>query len=510
MKKRVKITIILFVICFCINSFAAIVSDNDGSAFLTKSEFDALKQSFAAQVNNYYESIEGKIDGAIASYLAGLKINKTPTNLFKNYIESIGQKPIFKNQLPGSGTSSSKGEVVLNIVREQAVRRINNLGFDYYYYYQSGYAYLFSGLYVNSSPNWSNSISSWTTLWQTTGRAGTTSDSGSTYLSAYGLSTHSAWSSSTSRTYKTNSYANVMQNTVSGQGSGYIYQVLNGTPNLKYYCTSIYPRIVYDIHAHRYKDCGAYTASYYTSWNGKSDTTAITCNPTKFTTYGELSGGTKYTGTSTSNGTYWKGVLSRFDINDGKEYEHVIFPKNSESSVYCYNEYPTLSMDSSTTQNSSNDSYFYDIYYSGNGGRLQTNTMSKVTVNFYNGKYNVEQKKIKDFQINSLHMITGEKVYHGQGFPIIRSESNDTSFDLIMVLNSSAESNISYKISNLRLISNEFDEKAKTKISGTVSKGGKVQCRINNINSGEIVWVNCYADTANVDAWIDSVTIENG
>ena len=58
-----------------LNTFAAIVADNDGSAFVTKYEFEALKSDFNKQVQNYKDSLEGKIDGAIASYLAGIKIS---------------------------------------------------------------------------------------------------------------------------------------------------------------------------------------------------------------------------------------------------------------------------------------------------------------------------------------------------------------------------------------------------------------------------------------------------
>ena len=80
MKKILKIKIILYTILSIIltfNVYSAIVSDNDGSAFVTKSEFEALKENFKNQVDNYNQSIDGKIDGAIASYLAGLKLIKT-------------------------------------------------------------------------------------------------------------------------------------------------------------------------------------------------------------------------------------------------------------------------------------------------------------------------------------------------------------------------------------------------------------------------------------------------
>ena len=70
-----KALCLVFAFLFSINSFAAVVSDNDGSAFVTKSEFEALKKGFADQIDNYNTSIDNKIDGAIATYLAGLRLN---------------------------------------------------------------------------------------------------------------------------------------------------------------------------------------------------------------------------------------------------------------------------------------------------------------------------------------------------------------------------------------------------------------------------------------------------
>ena len=71
-----KALCLIFAFLLSINSFAAIVSDNDGAAFVTKAEFDSLKKNFADQIDNYNESIDAKIDGAIASYLAGIRLSK--------------------------------------------------------------------------------------------------------------------------------------------------------------------------------------------------------------------------------------------------------------------------------------------------------------------------------------------------------------------------------------------------------------------------------------------------
>ena len=67
-----KIIIVSLIFLFLINSFASKVSDNDGSAFITKNEFDSLKSSFQSRIDEYNRNIDNKIDVAIASYLKGI------------------------------------------------------------------------------------------------------------------------------------------------------------------------------------------------------------------------------------------------------------------------------------------------------------------------------------------------------------------------------------------------------------------------------------------------------
>ena len=71
-----KALCLIFAFLLSINSFAAVVSDNDGAAFITKAEFEALKKNFSNQIDNYNNSIDNKIDGAIAAYLAGTRLSK--------------------------------------------------------------------------------------------------------------------------------------------------------------------------------------------------------------------------------------------------------------------------------------------------------------------------------------------------------------------------------------------------------------------------------------------------
>ena len=46
-----RIFALLLVVLMSIESFAAVVSDNDGSAFITKAEFDSLKNTFQSQID---------------------------------------------------------------------------------------------------------------------------------------------------------------------------------------------------------------------------------------------------------------------------------------------------------------------------------------------------------------------------------------------------------------------------------------------------------------------------
>ena len=77
----------LLIVLMSIESIAAVVGDNDGAAFITKAEFESLRNDFQSQINRYNSSLDNKIDGAIANYLFGVSVAKesTPRILVDNY-----------------------------------------------------------------------------------------------------------------------------------------------------------------------------------------------------------------------------------------------------------------------------------------------------------------------------------------------------------------------------------------------------------------------------------------
>lgn len=104
MKTAKRALCLVFAFLLSINSFAAVVSDNTGSAFISKAEFDSLKNRFQSQLNEYNSSIDIKIDQVILSYLTGIKNTKRGTrdSLRKGVIWSIGpfDRPRFKHGIP--------------------------------------------------------------------------------------------------------------------------------------------------------------------------------------------------------------------------------------------------------------------------------------------------------------------------------------------------------------------------------------------------------------------------
>ena len=80
------------VVLLSIETFAAVVSDNDGSAFITKAEFDSLKNNFQSQLDAYNTSIDNKIDTAIASYLAGITVDMEPSETWSSIMYATNNK----------------------------------------------------------------------------------------------------------------------------------------------------------------------------------------------------------------------------------------------------------------------------------------------------------------------------------------------------------------------------------------------------------------------------------
>ena len=115
-----RLIAIFIIISMNVSSFAA-VGANDGSAFVTKAEFDALVNTFNEQMDNYEDSIVSKVDGAIANYLASQ--SKESTYNLPNYYKSITDNyTLYWTALDSYMTTEEKPTPQLDIDFEQVSR----------------------------------------------------------------------------------------------------------------------------------------------------------------------------------------------------------------------------------------------------------------------------------------------------------------------------------------------------------------------------------------------------
>ena len=267
-----KVTCLLFIFLLNINSFSAIVSDNDGSAFITKAEFDSLKNNFQSQLDSYNSSIDNKIDNAIASYLAGISVSRTPINLWNEVIGRNGGPIWFLNTLPGVGDNTININKKITLRRQLNAYGVWNWKESWKFWSDTPSVHVSSGglvvLYAVAGEN-STTIesSSIFRIYQTRydvphhgGGQWSCRDSVVPVLPYDGSGGHSTyWSNSTFNniglvnSYKSDISA-LNSNEEAGSGSGYIYHINpDGSRYIAEYASIVYPVINIHAYIHNYQ-----------------------------------------------------------------------------------------------------------------------------------------------------------------------------------------------------------------------------------------------------------------
>lgn len=81
---------VCLIVALSLNSYAALVSSNDSSGFVTKSEFENLKRNISEQVDEYNGKVESKIDNAVELYLSRVyTADAIPLHIVDNKVEKI-------------------------------------------------------------------------------------------------------------------------------------------------------------------------------------------------------------------------------------------------------------------------------------------------------------------------------------------------------------------------------------------------------------------------------------
>ena len=560
--KLIRRLIALFlVLFFSMNSFAAAVSDNDGSAFITKAEFDSLKNDFQSQIDQYNSAIDNKIDNAIASYLAGITVTTAPDELWSRVVTLNGGPVWFLNTLPGVGVDTININKKITLRRQLAALGEWNWTESWKYWNSTPWQHKYGAnpiivLYAVAGEN-STSIqaSSEYRLFQTRdefeannkgGDAGgmwSTSDAALTVVNPDGtwpgystvmttFWTRSAFPDTAGivNTLKTN-ISMLKSSEENGSGVAWVYHLdPDGKAYLSNYATSVYP--VMNIHAyvHNYQSFKVPASSsdsrgtaaqnnfmlWYASENGKAYPTTTTQEYTAnlpdgygYEVTANTTGKVIPADNSTTDNQYYLRVdLSKITTTNGIDYTSKQFGQGSTANIYCLRDIkmPTYS----TTEYDDievTDLEWYDVYFTNKGQETQTNKMNDIKVKWKKVTLSPEQYYIYDFSNSVLSSVAGETVYNGGGVPLAKILDDNSECNIKLKLKTSTGTgNIIYMLSDEQFRGGAFDPSAKLSESGTVASGGEITLR-RTINKNKILWLNCYATTSGVEATVESFSI---
>ena len=129
-----KLLALFLVVLMNIESFASVIGDSDGNAFLTKKDFEKMKSEFGDTMNRYASSIDEKISGAITEYLKGIPLKERKGRLLFEYDKDSENRPLCVED--GYNTideQTFQGGVMENILWSAHSININSflpMGFD--------------------------------------------------------------------------------------------------------------------------------------------------------------------------------------------------------------------------------------------------------------------------------------------------------------------------------------------------------------------------------------------
>ena len=516
--------VLLLVLVFILNtlSFAAIVSDNDGSAFVTKSEFDALKTNFASQIDSYNDSIDKKIDGAISSYLAGIKLAKEPENYWEKLKAKFGGNSlIFKNKFNEIDSGTITTEVNLSITRDLVAkgewgmtcgRRFFEAGYDSDRVYGTVWLLAVGG--TNAGDYVEGDILNRLDMLRTTD---TTHDNLLQQfhydLREMGASDFSQGLSKCVFTKKESIQASKTEN-IEGSGKAFIYhRAANGNLYLREFA-NVWPILNIDIWRHDYKDFSFSNyntfKTYYRNDNGKAITDA-TINQTadEHYEYGSWTQGTKYEGADETSGTYVSGNVVQMKANDGLDYSIFQYGTDFANSIYCLSDKATPVAEPSTSTWTADNMTWLADYFNNLGKRKQTNNFNNLKLIYTNIKQETELKDPSTFSNEYITNIAGENVFIGGGAPIVYTQDDGQEIKLKIKFSSTGSSTdtVHYCITDKQFVKGQVASGATNFKEGDAQVGTEVEVNFSSANK-QIYWINMYSNTSGKDCTISDLIIE--
>ena len=522
-----KALALFLVVLMSINSFGAVVSDNDGAAFITKAEFDSLKNTFQAQLDEYNTSIDSKIDIAIASYLSGLTTSQQPALLMDNVNAVIGGVCWFKNNFPGTGLAANTTNLNWKLTRDYQYRYWGGVTWSgKIHYYRSGtteapkYNCIAGTQLCWSGDDVNNRIIFSETTYDITDNINMTSlDIGDTWTQW--------WGRSTGAYFEFPEITTIVSGSTPGTGSAWISELKpNGARILKEYCTSIFPRQTVNLHAKSWGQRGGtynqdnFVAWYVTpgglgyttvmatlalprleSWTVRmKDDAADTIGTETDTERNTLIGGNAY--------KQWYEL--RQDLSkqtDGKDYSIYMWGRNADSSLYWLDSkiLPEVATATRTQNADASKSSFYALRFPPSGPVLSENPLSGQAFSYYPISISPKRNNANDFVNIYLSNYFNEDIYIDNGIPFLKTVQDNQKIRLKIKFKTSAGSGVvHFKISDDKFENNSFRSGSKIRIDRAVAAGSENTIDIDTGDKGYL-WLTCYAETNNVDAAVDTV-----
>ncbi len=539
MKKLIKKSfIIVFIVAFHFSSIAAAVSDNDGSAFITKAEFDSLKSSFQSQLDSNNAHIDFKIDYAISTYLAGITVTQEPVNYWGKIKEITGGNLYWQSRI-STGTENLTSQVNLAVTRELTEKYCRPQAYGWWngngsYRWDSttkrvvtsgGTLYTPSnGMYwirhfVNATNSSGTDIKYFDLIdfgGQFGGRISGYNGTSSTNHT-WQIPNGTAWTGSFSASIPTETQTYYSSNFNASNGSGSRWEVhksLNGKNILRNYYTSYYPVLCFTVWDHIYYD-NSTIDSAFTS-DGRSWKTAGTGEAPLLSSWGtKTNGNSKITKDSTnyttsSNYVEVRGMINK--ISDGEDYSARMMSGEAINSQIYYSFDDANPYRVGTTYNNieTPEGTFYDLYHEPKGELLQTNTIAKYKLKYQN--YNVSWTKdyVRGFYNEYVSQAVGEDVYVGQGVKLAESKDDKEktyTIKLKFKKSTSYGNQVEYVLTNKKFNTDgTIPDGAKVFANEVVTIGDEITKEI-VLDSKEQLWINMESSTYDLVS-IDTFSIK--
>ena len=500
-----KALCLIFAFLLSIESMAAVVSDNDGSAFITKAEFDSLKNNFQSQIDQYNTSIDSKIDVAISSYLSGIEVDRAPENLIDRFVSTTGTKQTWLYELPGIGISTTTNDITQTVDCELAVKKVNNLSVKISKWEgtQDEVSYWWSCVAFSSGTAWNDSYG-WYDYFacNASNRVLLLTDCLKGELSPYYYSTdRRKLSLATYGTYPQNTTLITKPST--GSGSGWLWQNFgNGKLVLKYYCNQLYPSFNVIWKLHYYKYFPATSQDYYLQDTGLTITDIVIPENDPIDS---LWGATASVGSQASSSTdttlhnYAQLSSSLVKTSDGNNYLEAVWGVDANTLIYGNDEdtIPELNTSYTELQVSTDTKYQNECWLREGKSTFETSYPSKrQKVRLRN--FVLQYVPLYNFCNNTLSNIASELVYVGNGSPCYSCPDNDMETKgKIKLTTTSGTCNC-----NVRISDKPFD-------NGNIASGANCILNINTTTDTETTFEMNNKSRGNYYIYISNLTNTN-